>query len=233
MTQTASRWDPRDQPSYSLKEAALYVALPASTVRAWTMGQLYPTTREGRKLAPPLLNPARKAPPVLSFWNLVEIYVLASIRREHAISMPRVRKALSFVETRLHVHRPLISEQFFTDGVDLFVERYSKLMSASTDGQLDVRDLLLGALKRIERDPKGLASRMFPWIDSTNEPRSVEIDPTRAFGRLVVAGTGIPTESIAERFRAGDSIGDLAADFRLKPQQIESALRWEQRAATA
>ena len=233
MPHTSPRWDPRDQPSYTLKEAALYVALPASTVRAWTMGQLYPTSKEGRKLAPPLLVPARKAPPVLSFWNLVEIYVLASIRREHAVSMPRVRKALSFVETRLNVRRPLISEQFFTDGVDLFVERYSKLMSASADGQLAVRDLLFGALKRIDRDPKGLATRVFPWIDSTSEPRSVEIDPARAFGRLVVAGTGIPTESIAERFRAGDSIGDLAADFRLTQEQIESALRWEQRALVA
>ena len=181
MPHTSPRWDPRDQPSYTLKEAALYVAIPASTVRAWTMGQLYPTSKEGRKLAPPLLVPARKAPPVLSFWNLVEIYVLASIRREHAVSMPRVRKAL----------------------------------------------------KRIDRDPKGLATRMFPWIDSPSEPRSVEIDPARAFGRLVVAGTGIPTESIAERFRAGDSIGDLAADFRLTQEQIESALRWEQRASVA
>lgn len=35
----------------------------------------------------------------------------------------------------------------------------------------------------------------------------VKIDPRRAFGKLVVAGTGIPTVVIAERLRVGDTLG--------------------------
>jgi uncharacterized protein (DUF433 family) len=49
----------------------------------------------------------------------------------------------------------------------------------------------------------------------------------------VLAGTGIPTEIIAERFRPGESIDSLAMDFGMKKDRIEQALRWEQRAPSA
>jgi len=44
----------------------------------------------------------------------------------------------------------------------------------------------------------------------------------------VIAHTGIPTEEVAERFRAGEKIAALAADYGLEVDQIETALRWEQ-----
>jgi uncharacterized protein (DUF433 family) len=47
------------------------------------------------------------------------------------------------------------------------------------------------------------------------------------FGRPVLAGTGIPTSEIADRFRAGDTIKHLAQDFSVRRDQIETALRWE------
>jgi uncharacterized protein (DUF433 family) len=81
--------------------------------------------------------------------------------------------------------------------------------------------------ERVERDPHGLAQRLFPWSRQPDEPTEVEIDPRRAFGRLIIAGTGVPTEVIAERLRAGDSVSHLAEDYRLEVRQVEAALRWE------
>jgi uncharacterized protein (DUF433 family) len=75
--------------------------------------------------------------------------------------------------------------------------------------------------------------RFYPWLNEPNEVRAVEIDPTRAFGRLVLAGTGIPTQAIAERFEEGDDIDVLARDFELDVAKVQQALRWEQRAARA
>ena len=49
----------------------------------------------------PLIKPASRRPLTLSFYNLVELFVLASMRRAHNVSMPRVRKALSHVEKQL------------------------------------------------------------------------------------------------------------------------------------
>lgn len=223
--------DPRNEPIYPIASAAWTLALPPSTVSRWVSGGPY-STRNGRRRADPVIELAATRPPTLSFWNLVEVYVLAGIRREHGVPLQKVRKALRYVERELGTERPLIEQEFLTDGVSLFVESYAKLINVSGEGQLALRELLVGSLRRIERDPKGLARRLSPWRKSPNEPREVEIDPLKSFGRRVIAGTAVPTEIIGERFRAGDSIEHLASEYRLKPEQIEVAIRWEHRAAS-
>jgi uncharacterized protein (DUF433 family) len=45
----------------------------------------------------------------------------------------------------------------------------------------------------------------------------------------MIAGTGISTAVVASRFNARESIPDLASEYGVKPQQIEEAIRWEQR----
>lgn len=215
--------DPREEPIYSVASAAWTLALPASTVQTWISGY-----RRGGSNVLPLIKPALRRPPTLSFWNLVEVYVLATIRREHGVPLQRIRKALRYVESRLGRERPLIEQEFLTNGVDLFVDEFARLINVSSGGQLALRDLLRGSLLRIDRDPRGLATRLYPWLQSPAEPRDVEIDPTRSFGRRLVAGTGVPTEILGERFRAGDSIDTIARDFQLEPRSVEAALRWEQ-----
>jgi uncharacterized protein (DUF433 family) len=53
------------------------------------------------------------------------------------------------------------------------------------------------------------------------------MSPTVSFGRPVVAGTGIPVAALYERYKAGDSVADLARDFRLETGAVEEAIRCE------
>ncbi len=146
--------------------------------------------------------------------------------------MPQVRAALRFTGEKLGARRPLIEETFYSDGVNLLVERLSALIDTS-DGQRLMRGVLVDSLRRVERGTDGRVVRFYPWLNEPNEVRAVEIDPDRAFGRLVLAGTGIPTQAIAERFEEGDDIDVLARDFELDVAKVQQALRWEQRAARA
>ena len=62
---------------------------------------------------------------LLSFVNLTELHVLATIRRRHDVSMPRVRRAIEYLKEHTHdssddLH-PLISADLETDGLDLFI----------------------------------------------------------------------------------------------------------------
>ena len=43
----------------------------------------------------------------------------------------------------------------------------------------------------------------------------------------MIAGTGILTSILAERYKAGDSIDDLAYDYDCDRLKIEEAIRWE------
>lgn len=166
----------------------------------------------------------------LSFENLVEVHVLAGIRRQHKISLQEVRKAIEFMRKRLDVNHPLAHQQMLTDGKSLFVEKYGNLVSVSKAGQMELEKLVETYVRRIEHDrTSGSAIRLFPFTSKTieNAPRSIVIDPRIQFGRPCLAGTGIPTAEIADRCRAGESIASIAADFERTPLDVEEALRFE------
>lgn len=228
--------DPRDVPTYPLSDAARILRLPESTLRTWVNGQAY-STKTGRTRSRPIVSIRPERPWTLSFWNLAEAHILAAITRQHGVSLQSARKALDYVERKLKKPRPLITQDFHTDGVNLFVERLEaladddpgvrSLVNASRQGQLAARDLLQGVLKRVSRDTGGLIEKIYPWNKSLDEPLRVEIDPRRAFGRPVVKGTRVPAEELAERFAAGDRFDEIAREFRLNPSLVEEVLQWE------
>lgn len=220
--------DPRDIPTYAISEAARYLRIPAGTIRSWVAGRAY-TTSQGRQYFKPLILTPDPKPRLLSFTNLIEVHLLRAIRKDHQIQLDKVRAALDYIESQLQVSHPLARTQFRTDGMDLFIEHYGTLINASRSGQTDLKDALNAHLARIEPDDTGLAIKLYPFTRSqeTNNPRLVVIDSRIAFGRLVIAGTGIPTHIIAERYYAGDSIDDLADDYNCNHETIEEAIRCE------
>ncbi len=219
----------RELPAYSIAEAAHYLRMPTATLRSWVLGRYYPTD-QGRRFFRPVIELPDRRRPQLSFVNLVEAHVLDAIRRDHEVALRHVRTALTFLARQQPQSRhPLAEQDFVTDRVHLFIERYGQLINISRDGQLAMRAVVDAYLERIERDAKGLPVRLFPFTRrrTLDEPRAVVIDPSVSFGRPVLIGTGIPTAVIAERYKAGDSMDDLAADYGRTRLEIEEAVRCE------
>src|SRR5579864_4952331 len=89
-------------------------------------------------------------------------------------------------------------------------------------------------VKRIERN-EGKIARFYPFSGEPRikgpgieeQPKFVSVDPFVSFGRPVIAGTNLPTEIIAERWWADDSMDQLAADYGLGSNVIEAAIRYE------
>lgn len=216
--------DPRAMPAYTVLEAAHYLSLPISTVRYWSAG------RDGYKA---LISAAQKAPLILSFLNLVELHLLAAIRRKHAVSMPNVRRAIGYLKKGYDPEHPLLSKALETDGLDIFIRQYGQLINISQDGQTAMRHVMEVALKRIERDDNNIPVKLYPFTRAAieNAPSVIMIDPTISGGRPVIAGTGLATEIIAERYKAGESIRELADDYGRKEAEIEEAIRCELQAA--
>ena len=219
----------RRTPAYPFAEAAHYLDLPKSTLRAWCLGQRYVSKGEPRCFKP-LIRLDGERHEGLSFLNLVEAHVLTAIRRVHGVSLRKVRKALDYVSKTLEVSRPLADAQFRTNGVDLFVEELGRLVNASKDGQLEMASMLIAHLERVDRDPAGVPIKLYPFTRRPvggDAPAPVEIDPRVAFGRPVLKGRGVPTAVLADRFKAGDSLRELAGDYDAAPEEIEEAIRCE------
>ena len=77
--------------------------------------------------------------------------------------------------------------------------------------------------------------RLFPYTrkasQTTGLPSVVAIDPKIAFGRPIVAGAGVRTDVINDRFGAGDSPTEMAEDYGVSEENILEALRYERLAA--
>lgn len=200
-----------DTASCGLSEAAGYLFVPATTLRTWFLGQDYEIASGRRRFAPPL-RIAQRTPPLLSFLNLVEAHVLDAIRHQHGVTLQNVRKALAFLQRHVPAKHPLAERRFETDGLDLFTEHFGRLINVSREGQVIMRDVVASYLRRIERDARGVPVRLYPYTRHRErvEPMSVVIDPRLSFGRPVLVGTGIPTEIIAQRYKAGESVDELA-----------------------
>ena len=220
--------DPRKLPAYTIAEAAHYLAVPAATIRYWSVG---------RDAYAPLIEVPAHVPTLLSFLNLTELHVLAAIRRTHEVKMPSIRRAIQYLaanaQSAMDRRHPLIGRELETDGLDLFIQQYGQLINISRDGQTVMREIMSAALRRIDRDPDGVPIKLYPFTRATKDktPMMVVIDPRLSAGRPVIAGTGLATQLIAERYKAGESIGDLAYDYERGHEEIEEAIRCELQAA--
>jgi uncharacterized protein (DUF433 family) len=224
--------DIREQPAYTLAEGGRYLKVAPATLRSWVVGRPYPKGT-GTAHSTPLIHPARRSPPTLSFWNLIEAHVLRSLRTDHGVPMDALRRAIHYAEKSLGVERLLLSPQLRTDAGKLLLEHYGQLIELSASGQIAMRSLFNAHLARVEWDEWEFPVRLYPFTASSiasSEKRSVAIAANVAFGRPVLAHGGITTAAIAERIDAGETIAELAEDYGLGIAEIEEAVLYERAA---
>ena len=213
-------------PLYGLSEAALYLRVPIKTLEYWAFG---------RKPVKPVIEPASRDPRALSFMNLLECHMLASMRSLYDLKLPKIRKAVAQLSKTSGFRHPLIEEPLLTDRVYVLIRQIDKLVNLSRDGQFVIPEIVEAHLERVEYDKSLGSFKFYPFVRerSAAEPKLIVINPSLGFGKPVIAGTGISTAVIASRFNARESVPDLAKEYGLEKEQIEEAIRWETRAVAA
>ncbi len=205
--------DLNETPSYGLPEASAYLRLPYGVVREWVSKE-GPVPAAGKNL--------------LSFSNLLELHVLKALRKSHKLKMQSIRKGLGFYRAEFGSVHPLLDPRIETDGISLILREDDAYVNLSRAGQTALQAIVATYLRRIDTADSGRKD-FFPFVRDAaeDEPRSIQISPALAFGKPVLAGTGISTEVVAGRFLARDSIVELAEEYRVNPRLIEEAIRWE------
>ena len=221
----APQTDFRETPLYTAAEAAHYLRVPVSTVRAWAFGQ--GQRKDDSRRFKPVIALASRQGRLLSFINLVELFVLTAIRRRHGVALPQVRKALDYLKKRFPSPHPLADHEFQTNGVDLFAKKFGEYLNLSRDGQIEIKELIEARLRCVMRDEAGLPLKLYLSPRADNERGIVVIDPRLGFGRPVIEGTGIRTEVIVGRFSAGETIDSIADDYGRSRAEIEEIVRSE------
>lgn len=228
--------DIRYEPLYMVGEAARYLNMHENTLRYWTRGH-------GRA-KPLILRPdGNRIGALMSFVNLVEAQILFSLTKGQLVHLREIRKGLDYIleELSLDVNEhPLANMRLYTDGRGLIVEQLGIYINASKRGQLEIEKVIDIFLQRVDFDADALPVSIYPFSHKIQkkknvplheqlirQPKPICINPRISFGRPVMAGTGIPTEIVYNRFQSGDELEDLAEDYGRKISEIGAAICYE------
>jgi uncharacterized protein (DUF433 family) len=249
-TQTEiDKQSPVEAPLYTPQDAARYLKLPSWVIltlmgrfHEWPEAEWY--FHHFRRGFPPAFlideAPVFPFPPGgevrrLKFRGLVDLFIRAAtfqviVELSRAGGWSRdqwenlhhtIRRGLEDTQREPVAFGSSSSEEL----VEALAEPYARL--AEEPASL-LRKLFRLRLDRVEVQD-AVPVRIYPFSRDPAEsaPRIIVLDPQIRFGRPTIIGRGTPTDSLAERFQAGDSLADLVDDYALDAEQAEEALRFE------
>ena len=215
-------------PRYGFADADYLANVTRGTARRWLAGYAYHDTHGQRVVQPPITPGVLREEENVSFLDLVEIAAIGRLK-EVGFSLRMIREIVRNCQEILAVPRPLTTLRFKTGGREIFVDRGDVLLEVGRKKRMRAwNEVLEPFLQELDYDANQFLARWWPLGRST----PVVIDPEYGFGFPVVAKSGVRTEIILERFRAGDLNEQISADFNIEQVDVERALQFElQRAA--
>lgn len=211
--------NPADLPLYTLAAAAKIIKMPVSTVRWWLRG------RDAR-YRPVVKSDSRH---LISFSELLELYVVRILRRDLGVKLLAIRRALDYADAA-GITRVLLSEDLATFNGDILLRGLSESVAISRSGQLALHELISGAVQRINLAGAN-APLLYPGFAGEQLVESkfpVSVSPLVSFGLPTIRGYAIRTSVIRARVDSGESAAEVAADYDVPPDLIKAALLFEQ-----
>lgn len=215
------------RPMYYMGDVDRVLGLHGGTAKRWIDGY----QRNGRDYDP-VVRENRTGDLVVTWGEFVEARLLAEYRSAQ-VPMVKLRATVERLRARLNTQYPLAhaSTLLEVQGREI-VERVQN--ETGTPGWLViVRNGQLGLDYRAESFTRSahydddIVQKLRP-VSTIEE---VWVNPLMRDGEPVV--NGVPTSVLAEMFRAGDSIDNLADWYELDVREVEAALRYERVTGTA
>ena len=224
--------DPREQPLYTVKEAASYLGIEAATLATWFFGRRYSTKSEGQKFWNRVIVPAHDELRLLSFFNLAEAHILAATRYQHKVPFPAVRDAIANIQQEFPASatHPLLSKDFYTNGSHLFVKELQRTIDVSRQ-QLSFKNIMNKFIKRVVSDKHDKPFKVFPLAEGEPDDKVISSVSGVSHSRPIIEGTGIPVLAVWRRYKAGEDPKFLAKDYRVRLPKIKRAIDYIERRA--
>ncbi len=161
---------------------------------------------------------------LIAFEDLISLRIIMALRAA-GVSWARIRKAERWLRDHTGRARPFATQQLWTESSEVFADFGDLLIAASQHGQIAmslIKEFLI-PVHGLQFENK-IAARWEPL-------KHVLLDPCIQFGEPCINGTRIPTRSVWDMIRAGDS-PDLVRDaYDISARELAAAIEWEQHVA--
>ena len=217
---------------YLVRDAAHLTGVSAGRIRRWLRGYRY-HSRKKTYASPPLWHGQWKPMKhsfALGFLDLIEIRFVDAFLKA-GVTWTTLRQARERAEEMFKVSHPFCTHGFATEGRAIFVELHRETGESSlleiVEQQHMFRQIIRPFLKELEFVKGSGLVRWWPL----GENRLVALDPTRNFGRPIIATHGVPTEALANAVRATGSIAEVSRWYEVPTEEIQEAVEFEARLA--
>jgi uncharacterized protein (DUF433 family) len=213
------RQDVRTLPTYTIPEAAPFLAIKERTLFSWYEGD------------DPILKASGECGSIhlLSYRDLEEAYRVYLLRERFHFSLQFLRRSMRNAREMFRSQHPLQRADAIKECLeDLVYDKPARGKSPRTvtslgqnPGQQVVQEVVDMFAERIEA-----GEFIFPWrfAATDHESRPVSMNPHIMSGRLVITGTRIPVTLLWGRKRAGAKTDEIAKDYGLDRDIVEKAL---------
>jgi uncharacterized protein (DUF433 family) len=154
--------------------------------------------------------------------------VLAAFRHG-GVSLQHIRRAVEIMEKEIGLQHALASKRLYTDGAVILYDYAEAKQDEQLGGLTEVvsRQRVFSAvieqyLKRIEYGGDGWAIRL---VSPATARPVVVADPERSFGQPIFMHGGVRVEDVLDRWRAGETLAEVADDFGVPSEDVEDILR--------
>lgn len=196
---------------YTIPMAARILREDGNRLRAWINGAQHSG-------APPIIQrqlPRINGQTVLGFLDLIEARFIKHFR-DLGLSLQAIRRFAAKLRERHHTDHPFaMNKAFRTDGKVIFME------IAEDENDIRILNLLndnfeMGAVieKSLFESILYADDLAYRWRPSERQPLVV-LDPRFAFGRPIIEGIWIPTDTLAAAAEAEDDLAAVAEDFEI------------------
>ena len=205
---------------YSYAEADRLAGATKGTTHRWIDGYYY--NRSGdRKFSPPI-TAGTGGEQAASFVDLVEVVVISRLKKA-GFSTNEIRQIVVNCREVTGMARPLAMSRFKAGGKQLFLQIGTSLIEVHRKKFMVAWDEVLGPFLEELEYAEDWANRWWPL----GKQSPILVDPAYGFGLPVIAGSGVKTETVLERYRAGDLPDAIAADFNIKEVEVNRAIQFE------
>lgn len=200
-------------PAYRVGAAARYAQTTRQTVTRWHHG-----TEAGAAGMP-----EREPREALSYFQLIEVAVVAAFRRK-GVSLKAVRTARDYAAQQFECEYPFAQLEFARAGRELLLN-LEDIHPGDEEGAIVASKWGQRAWDEfLPEFEYGEGEVVVQWhVRGKDSP--ILIDPRIAFGAPAV--NGIPTWAIKGRREAGETLDDIVDDFDLKVEEVVAALEFE------
>jgi len=185
--------------------------------------------------SPPLWRPdypIEKSGEVLevSFRDLIELRFVNAFR-DWGLSLQTIRECFRRAVEAVNDERPFSTRRFRTDGKTIFLEitdglREGELLDLKSRQNVFHR-MVAPSFRELEFDADVVAR----WFPLGGSRKSIVVDPTRVFGRPILAAGGVPTEIIAAAVKIEGSAERVAELYEVPLAAVNDATNFERQLA--